>query len=344
MRKRFKIGGTIIALVVLIIVGGVLIFGMTYYTYAFKSMVIKSGEVNIPTGITTDSQAVILFNNGFIKDSTDYKIIANKMGFKNAVSGRYAIKKGMTYRSLLNALRGGAQVPVKLTFNNIRNFERLAGVVSTYIEPDSATLLKAFRNDSIIKSYGLTQQTFISMFIPNTYEFYWNTSAEKFIAKMASENAKFWNSDREAKRAELGLTKEEVSTLASIVVEETKSAKEMPKVAGVYINRLKNRMPLQADPTVKFALGDPTLKRILYKHLEVESPYNTYKNGGLPPGPIYMSPINAIDAVLNYDRHTYLYFCASPELNGLHLFAKSLSEHSKNAAAYAAALNRAGIR
>ena len=187
------------------------------------------------------------------------------------------------------------------------------------------------------------RQTFMAMFIPNTYEVYWNCSVNDLLQRMKRESDRFWAS-RDAKLARCGLTRNEAITLASIVYEETKRQSEMPVVAGVYINRLRRGMPLQADPTVKFALGDFSLRRILHKHLEVDSPYNTYRVVGLPPGPICMPSIAAIDAVLNYQEHDYLYFCAKEDLSGAHNFARTLAEHNRNARAYAAALNRLKIR
>ena len=181
------------------------------------------------------------------------------------------------------------------------------------------------------------------MFIPNTYEMYWNSSADDFIRRMKKESDRFWKS-RDAKLARTGLSRDEATTLASIVYEETKRKDEMPVVAGVYINRLKRGMPLQADPTVKFAVGDFSIKRVLYAHLDVDSPYNTYKYSGLPPGPICMPSIAAIDAVLDYADHDYLYFCAKDDLSGAHNFAKTLADHNRNAAAYARALNRLKIK
>lgn len=342
---KIKVGRPVLALVVLMLIGIVAFSGLIYFTYSVRGAVLKDGFVNLPTGATVNEQAKILYEEGFLRDTADFCAMSRRFDYEKARPGHYKLKKGMTFRALLGKLRSGNQTPVNVTFNNIRNFERLAGVVSKYIEPDSAALLEAFRNPDIARKYGFDKSDFISMFIPNTYNLYWTTTPEEFIARMNREYLKFWeSSDRKKKCEAIGMTPKEVSTLASIVIEESKYVPEQPRIAGVYMNRLRIGMPLQADPTVKFALGDPTIKRILFKHLEVNSPYNTYKHKGLPPGPICMPPISAIDAVLDYEKHNYLYFCASPDLSGRHRFATTMAQHNVNARAYAEALNRAGIR
>ncbi|MFI3321721.1 MAG: endolytic transglycosylase MltG [Rikenellaceae bacterium] len=326
-----------------IVVGGVGSYIM-YYTYGIKKATIKEGVLYVPTATTFSEQAALLQNNGFIKDSSDYVVFAKKLGYDRVKAGRYEIEDGWSLKQLYRVLGGGLQSPVMVSFNNIRNFDKLAGVVSKKIEADSASLMAAFLADSIHTKYGFDSQNFMSMFIPNSYEFYWNTSAQGFVERMNREYNSFWSkNDREKKAKELNMTPQEVSVLASIVIEESKAAVEFKRIAGVYINRLKRNMLLQADPTVKFAMGDMTIKRVLFKHLEYDSPYNTYKYAGLPPGVLCMPPISAIDAVLNYENHDYLYFCASDKLDGTHLFARTLSEHNRNAARYSAALNRLKI-
>jgi UPF0755 protein len=238
----------------------------------------------------------------------------------------------------------GSQAPVNVTFNNIRTLPDLAGRLSEQLQADSLTMLAALTDDSVAAEYGFTPREFIGMFIPDTYELYWTTSPASFIERMKREYDRFWNEARLAKLDEIGLTRKEVSAMASIIDEETNRSDEMATIAGVYMNRIANGMPLQADPTVKFALGDPFIKRILYKHLEVDSPYNTYRHTGLPPGPIRMPSTQALNAVLNYQHHDYLYFCAKPDFSGYHAFAKTLSAHNLNAAAYAKALDTAGIK
>jgi UPF0755 protein len=245
---------------------------------------------------------------------------------------------------LVNLLRSGKQSPVKLGFISVRSLDILAGKAAAYIEADSATLAALLTDPATAQKYGFNQQTFMSMFIPNTYEFYWNTSAEKFVEKMAEEYKNFWNEDRKQKAADIGLSQSEVSTLASIVEAETQKNDEKAKVAGVYMNRLNTGMLLQADPTVVFAAGDFTIQRVLNRHLEINSPYNTYLYAGLPPGPINIPSVSSIDAVLNYERHNYKFFCAKEDFSGYHAFAVTNAQHEVNARKYHQALRNAGIR
>ncbi len=342
---KFKIFGSIATMLLLFIVaGGCAIFAL-FYNYAYSEQALRSGDVCIPsTTANISQQAEILYSQGFLADTSGYLQFARKLKKDRVYGGCFQIKKGATYRTLLATLGGGIQKPVTLTFNNIRNLERLAAVVSSQIEADSASIVAYFSDKKMAEKHGFTPQNFLSMVIPNSYQFYWNSSAERFAERMEREYKAFWNSSREAKREKLSLSRQEVSVLASIVVEESKVASEQPLIAGVYLNRLKRGMLLQADPTVKFALGDPTIKRILYAHLKVDSPYNTYRYKGLPPSIIYLPEIGAIDAVLNYKKSSYLYFCASDALDGTHRFAKTLKEHNKNSAAYSKALNKLGIR
>lgn len=345
MKKNIKILGVIGALVVLFGLGFLLTNGVLYYNYAVRKTTLDSGLFFIPTGTNFDEQTSLLIKNGFIKDSAEYQKVAKKFNFEKVLPGKYTITKDMTYRELLSVIGTGRQTPIKVTFNNIRTPEKLAGVISKYIEADSLQLLKAFNDESIITNVGLSKAGFMGLFIPNTYEFYWNTSAPEFVSRMKKEYDRFWSREsRDEKLKETGLTKEQVSTLASIIIEETKAEEEMPRIAGVYLNRINKGMLLQADPTVKYALGDPTIKRVLLRHLDVDSPYNTYKYAGLPPGVICVPPIVAIDAVLDHENHDLIYFCADSNLSGKHVFAKTLTEHSKNARKYALELNRRGIR
>lgn len=342
---KIKIGGAVLTLVALMFLGIVIFGGMTYYIYAVKGSVLKTGSVNMPTGASVSEQALILKEQGFLKDTSDFCALSRRFKYVKARPGHYTLTKGMTFRGLIGRLRSGNQTPVKLTFNNIRTVERLAGAISKCIEADSLTMLGTLRNPDMLALYGFGKSDIISMFIPDTYQVYWTITPEELMARMNKEYERFWSArGRDDKRKKLNLSRKEVSTLASIVVEESKYAPEQPRIAGVYLNRLRKKMPLQADPTVKYALGDPSIKRILFKHLEVNSPYNTYKHTGLPPGPIYCPPISAIDAVLDYEKHNYLYFCAAPDLSGRHRFATTLTQHNANAREYAKALDKAGIR
>jgi UPF0755 protein len=262
---------------------------------------------------------------------------------RHVYPGRYILRGGTSNDRLVNMLRSGSQEPVKLVFNNIRSKEDLAGTLAEQIEADSAGILGLFSNVERIEENGLSPETAIGIFIPNTYEMYWNTSAEELFERMMREYRIFWNEERLSQARRIGLKPMEVITLASIVDEECLMREEEPSIAGVYINRLNRRMRLQADPTVRYAAGDMNITRVLKKHLLIESPYNTYRHGGLPPGPIVIPSISAIDAVLEYDRHDYLYFCAKEDFSGYHNFATTLAQHNENARSYQKALNRRKI-
>ena len=258
--------------------------------------------------------------------------LAKKMHYdENVHPGRYILTNGMTNRQVINMLRMGYQTPVKVVFNNIRTVEQLAGRISDQIEADSASII-----DEINKNDDIDATTFI----PNTYEFYWNTDADDFVEKMVAEHKRFWNDKRLQKAQELNLTPRQVSILASIVDKETTKTSEMPRIAGVYLNRLSKHWPLQADPTLVFALGNYNIRRVLDVHKNIDSPYNTYKYAGLPPGPICIPSIAAIDAVLNAEKHKFFYFCAKDDLSGYHVFARNIDEHNKNADKYRRALNK----
>ena len=255
----------------------------------------------------------------------------------------------MSNNKLINLLRNGKQTAVKLSFNNQDSFEKLAGRIAQQIEADSVTLLNSFQDSTFLKESGFNTKTALAMYIPNTYEFYWNTSATLFRSKMKDEYKRFWNSERLEKAKKLNLTENEVITLASIVQKETSSVKERPMVAKLYLNRLQEQWPLQADPTVIYSLKlrdnnfNQVIKRVLYNDLLIHSPYNTYLNQGLPPGPIAMPDISSIDAVLNATKHNYYYMCASITNIGTHEFAKRLSQHNKNAFKYQVWLNKQGV-
>lgn len=346
MAKSKKAKATIaIILVALLIVGGFLAYKA--YSYAYSPNISCNGEefIYVPTGSNYDDLVSILEKSGCINDMESFKAVAKfkKYGEK-ILPGKYKLEDGMTNNALVNMLRSGRQTPVNVTFISVRTLDILAGKAATNIEADSASIAQMLKDEETAKKYGFNKQTFCSMFIPNTYEFYWNTSAEEFIQRMADEYKNFWNDERKAKANELGLSQSQVSTLASIVESETQKNDEKARIAGVYINRLKKDWLLQADPTVKFAAGDPTIKRILNKHLEINSPYNTYKYKGLPPGPICIPSTSSLNAVLNYEHHSYMYFCAKEDFSGYHNFATTNAQHEANARRYHEALRKAGIR
>lgn len=321
-----------------------IVLGCSVLSYRFAAATNEKTVLYIPSDAQYQGVIDSLERSGVMKNMSKFKRYAGRKDLEHKFrAGRYEIRKGATYANLIGKLIAGTQSPVKLTFNNIRTIDRLAAAVARTLEADSVTFLRAFTNDSIVASYGFTRGTFIAMFIPNTYEFYWNTSPEKFVQRMKKEYDRFWNQERMKKLEQAGLSQSEAIVLASIVYEETKMNDEMPRVAGVYVNRLVRKMPLQADPTVKFAIGDFSLRRVLRKHLDYDSPYNTYMYAGLPPGAICMPSIKAVDAVLNYEKHNYYYFCARPDFSGYHSFSVTLAEHSRNAQAYSRALNKMRI-
>jgi UPF0755 protein len=259
---------------------------------------------------------------------------------ENVKSGRYEITPRTTYLGAIRMLRSGHQIPVKLTFNNIRLKEEFAEKIGEQMMFDSDTLLNYLNDPDVTASLGFDTSTILTLFIPNTYEIYWNTPADNFLKRMKKEYDHFWTDQRRRKANSINLSPVEVSILASIVEEESALPSEYPIIAGLYLNRLRKGMFLQADPTVKFAAGNLALKRITNRHLLVESPYNTYQNPGLPPGPIRIPSIKGIDAILNYREHNYLYMCAKEDFSGAHNFAVTLTEHHLNAQKYQAALNR----
>ena len=261
----------------------------------------------------------------------------------NVKPGKYLIDDGMSYPGLINLLRSGNQTPVNVTFSIIRTKNDLAGRVGSQIEADSASILAFLEEPSNYSADGFTKETIISVFIPNTYEFFWNTTPEGFYKRMLKEHNKFWNDQRLSMAKEKGLSPVEVSILASIIDDEVVKADEKPRIAGVYLNRLKRGIPLQACPTIKFALNDFTITRVLYKHLVIDSPYNTYKFRGFPPGPIGCPTIGGIDAVLNAEKHDYIYFAAKADFSGFHNFSRTLSEHNRYAAVYQRELNKRKI-
>jgi len=295
---------------------------------------LKNNIVEIPTNSTFSEVVNILLENEQLIDTISFREVAEMMSYKKTTmrSGRYKIKSNWSNRSLITHLRGGKQATVKVVLNTGRFVEDIASKAAKTIEADSADISQLFHNQSVISEKGYTDETLMSLFIPNTYEFFWNTNAEKFLEKMIKEHNVFWKkNNREKKAAALNMSKEEVYTLASIVERETNAKSEKPRIAGVYLNRLKKGMLLQADPTAVFATRDFTARRVLNKHINFDSPYNTYKYVGLPPGPISIASISSIDAVLNAESHEYIFFCAKPDNSGLHAFAKTLSGHNRNA-------------
>ena len=285
-----------------------------------------------------------------LKDIKKFDALAVRKKYtSNIKAGKYCIQKGMTNNDIINSIRS-KNIPVKLSFNNQNSISQLAGRVAMEIEADSISLVQAMKDSIFLRKNGFSEATMLGMYLPNSYELFWNSSADKFRDRMLKEYHRFWNESRLAKAKTMNMSPNEVITLASIVHEETKEKSEQARVAGVYMNRLKNNWPLQADPTLKFAAyqlkeyQNTVIKRVLNVHKEINSPYNTYLNAGLPPGPIAMPDISAINAVLNYEKHNYFYFAADAEKPGFHKFAQTLSQHNQNARAYQRYLSQQGIR
>lgn len=280
-----------------------------------------------------------------VKNVLLFDYAAKAMDYPNTVKpGRYKLTPGMTNRALIGNLRGGYQDAVKFRFENLRLKENFAALLGQSFEADSTAFADILNNEEVALSYGFSKDNFFSMFIPNTYEIYWNTSPDKIVARFKEEYDKFWASGRIEKAESLNLTPQEVSTLASIVKGEALHKDEMPKIAGLYLNRLQKGILLQADPTVIFANNDFTIRRVLFKHLEINNPYNTYKFAGLPPGPIMLPSIASIDAVLNNEKHDYIYMCAKDDFSGYHNFARTQAEHTINARKFQRALDARNIK
>lgn len=332
MRKKI-IGG----LLFLSLIG--VVFAYQQYTIIMSSNVperLESNIIDIPSNSSFHDIVDILYKNNQLKDTVSFRKVAEMMSYKRSImrAGRYKITPAWSNRSLISHLRAGKQEPVNLVLNYGWLLEDVAAKAAQFIEPDSTDLIRLFLDEAYIKKSGYTTETLMSLFIPNTYEVYWNTNAKAFFERMLKENKRFWNIKRLSKAKKLGLTTNEIYTLASIVEREISKDAEKKRVAGLYLNRIKVGMKLDADPTAKFATRDFKATRILYKHIRFESPYNTYLHKGLPPGPISMASIKSIDAVLDSEKHNFYYMCVDTDNLGYHVFAETLKEHNKNAKKY----------
>lgn len=339
-----------VSILAVIILFAALGYGVILYKKAFTGNT-KFEERDVYVHIPTDSnfeEAKVILSN-YIKDMDAFQSIAGQFGYENnVIPGRFLLKKGMGNYELYQALR--QNLPLNVTFNNQETIQKLAGRLASQIEPDSVEILKAFTDEKFLKEAGFTKDDVLAMFLPNTFEFYWNTTPLKVRNTLHREYIKFWNEDRIAKAEKLGLTPNQVSILAAIVQKETAKVDERPKVAGAYLNRLNRDMLLQADPTVVYTKKllsndfDQVIKRVYLKDLQLDSPYNTYIYKGLPKGMIAMPDVTSIDAVLNPEKHDYIYFCASVENIGYHAFAKTLEEHNQNRQKYVEWLNKNNIQ
>jgi UPF0755 protein len=340
----------IISIVAVAFISGLLIFGLIVSQQIFSDNTKFSESqvyVHIPTGASYEDVKKII--TPLIKDISHFEIVAEKRNYpENVKPGRFLFTKGMNSFELVQSIR--LNVPVDLAFNNQERLEDFAGRISSQIEADSLSLLTSIKDSIFLKENGFTDENVLAMFIPNTYEIYWNTSADKFRDKMIKEYRKFWTTDRKEKAKLQGLNPVEATILASIVHKESVKKDERPRIAGVYLNRLKLGMPLQADPTVIYALKKKSndftqvIKRVFYTDLFLNSPYNTYKVIGLPPGPIAMPDITALEAVLNPEKNNFIYFCASVDRFGYHEFAATLPEHDLNAKKYSDWISKQGVK
>ena len=342
MNKKNKkiLVGSLLAAILLGIAG---IAHIYYYFFAQPFQITETTYIYIDRDDDVDSVFHKIIEGGNPKQMHGFESLVRYQGY-NVKTGRYAIKPTDNMRYLHRRLSMGYQTPIKLTVGSVRTLDRIARNTARQLMIDSCEIANILNDTSYISKLGYTKETLPALFIPNTYEVYWNISAEDFIQRMGKEHKAFWNEKRLKQAEAIGLTPIEVATLASIVEEETANNSEKPMVAGLYINRLKKGMLLQADPTVKFSLQEFGLKRILFKHLEVNSPYNTYKYAGLPPGPIRIPSYQGLESVLNYTKHNYLYMCAKEDFSGTHNFAINSAQHAANARRYQQALNRRGIR
>jgi len=335
----------IIALVLVIVIA-LGLTGYNYYQKYFSPNVTANQEyLYIHTGATFGDVYKTVKEQNMVKDTDAFYSAAQNMNYIARVkAGRYHLHEGMSNRRLINMLASGTQEPVTLSFHNLRLKEQFAGFVGKKIEPDSAAILNLLDSTAFIKQYGFTPENVYAMFLPNTYQLYWNTSPEKFFKKMHGAYEKFWTGERRAKAAAINLDPIQVTVLASIVDAEALHDDEMPIIAGLYINRLKKGMKLESDPTIIFAENDFTIHRVLSRYLSINSPYNTYMHTGLPPGPIMMPSVNAINSVLDYQRSDYIYMCAKEDFSGYHNFATNMADHLVNAHKYQEALNERNIK
>jgi len=342
MAKKKRSVFLFILLVLILIAGGGYYYINTIISSGFN--INKTAYIYIDRSKNYESILIQMDTAAHVENPDGFKQLASYMKYpENIKTGRYAITPDMNIRQAIQMLRSGQQSPVRLTFNNMRLKKDLAERISEQLMVSESDLLLVLNDPKQAEKYGFYNETFAAMFIPNTYEVYWDISIDNFLKRMSSEYKIFWTDGRKAKATNVGLSLIEVSILASIVEEECYFADEYPIVAGLYLNRLKRGQLLQADPTVKYAVGDFTLQRVLNRHLEVDSPYNTYKYAGLPPGPIRIPSIKGIDAVLNPTKHGYLYMCAKEDFSGRHNFAVTHAEHERNAARYRRALNERRI-
>ncbi len=301
-------------------------------------------QLNISHGTGFRGLIDTLQREGYLSNVNSFSLLARLMRYDHRViPGAYQLKPNMSNWQALRLLRRGTQQPVKIVLHHVRDKADLAAKITHNLEISAAAFKQLLDDPSFVSQYGFHRDNVLTMFIPNTYKVYWTISPEGLFARMYKEYQCFWNERRVNQAKRVKLTPVEVSILASIVQGETNKAEEAPLIAGVYINRLRKKIPLQADPTLLHSLGDPSAQRVLHKYKAIDSPYNTYKYKGLPPGPISLPSITMIDAVLNYTPHHYLYFSAQEDFSGYHYFTRSFKEHLRNARRYQAVLNQGRV-
>ncbi|HRO08406.1 MAG TPA: endolytic transglycosylase MltG [Saprospiraceae bacterium] len=324
------------------------LIGLYLFFHYFRSNNFKGSEsktIYIHSDATFDDVLQIMKDSNVLKDISTFRTVAQLRNYDTSVKpGKYILKPGMNNQQIAGKLRSGDQDPQKVTINNIRMISDLAGKASRYFESDSITFLNYLKDPEVAASLGYNQDNFLTMFIPNTYEMFWTSTPESFVKRMKKEYDNFWTQDRINKLTANNLTPTEAYIIASIVEKESNYTPEKPVIAGVYLNRLHAGERLQADPTVVFAMGDFSIQRVLYTHLKTDSPYNTYLNTGLPPGPICMPSMASLEAVINVDKHKYMFFCARPDNSGIHVFAETYQEHLKNADNFSKWLNSLNIK
>ncbi len=344
-RSRFRrfLFRLLFILILLVIISGYFVYqvinGPNVWTPEGKAV-----SIYVPTGANFGQLKDILYGRGLVIHRKNFEWWAQKRKLPELIKpGRYILVNDMTNNQLVDMLRAGKQVPVNVTFNNVRDIYQLAGKVGRQIEADSASIVNYLNDSSNLVKAGIGSIPVSTLFIPNTYRFYWNTTAKEFVDRVVKEYRRFWNKSRREKAHAAGLTPTQVVILASIVEKETNKNDEKPRIASVYINRLHEGWRLQADPTVIYALGNPKIHRVLNVQKKIDSPYNTYRHRGLPPGPICIPSISSIDAVLNYDKPHFLYFCAKSDMSGYHVFSETNRMHQKNAQKYQKALDEMRI-
>jgi UPF0755 protein len=343
--------GFISSLVFITLLTLVIAFGWKYYRILLYPNILVGSDKRevffyVKTGSDYQDVLISLQKQKILKNKKTFIWLAEKVKYQqNIHPGRYLLRRNMSNFELIRMLRSGKNnVPVELVINTQRTTEEIAGYIGNQMEIDSATIIKWLNNPEFLRKHGLNRQNSLCLFIPNSYDFYWNSSLDKLLGIIINEYDQFWSNKRLYKAQKLGLKPVEVSVLASIVQQETNHEDEMSTIAGVYLNRLKKRMKLQADPTVKYIITTRKVRRLYNGDLDNDSPYNTYKHYGLPPGPICLPQVRTLEAVLDADDHKYLYFCAKSDLSGYHLFSETYAEHSQNAQEYRDALNRQNIR